>query len=357
MDSGVSPLGWVRKPRILLIDDQVANVRVLERVLQRAGFDDVTSVTDPTLAVASFLGVSPDIVLLDLHMPGLDGFEVLAALGPHVGIDDFLPVLVLTGNTDQEVKKRALSLGAKDFVAKPYDIGEIVQRIRNLLQTRLLHLVLQTQSHALEAMVARRNVELDEARNEILERLGLAAELRDDATGQHTQRVGRLSAALAPALGMSATNVELVRRAAPLHDIGKIGVPDSILLKPGKLTSDEWDTMRSHTTIGARILANGQSAFIRTAEEIAHAHHERWDGAGYPHGLAGEAIPLAARIVAVADTVDALSSDRPYRRALSDADINAEIARVSGSQLDRNVVNALYEMDWRGILRGTSMHA
>ncbi|HEU4628463.1 MAG TPA: HD domain-containing phosphohydrolase [Gemmatimonadaceae bacterium] len=336
---------WHREPRILFIDDEQANVRLVERLLARQGYRDVTSTTDPRMAVPLMQSVAPDLVLLDLHMPGVDGFAVLEALRHAAAGDDYVPVVVLTGDGAVEAKRRALALGATDFIAKPFDLDEIALRIRNLLQTRLLHLALQHEKRAVESALARRTWELEEARIETLERLALAAEVRDDDTGQHTRRVGQLSGVLATALGLPATAVELIRRAAPLHDIGKIGIPDRVLLKPGPLSAEERGIMQTHTVIGARILGGAQSELLRTAADIAQHHHERWDGAGYPAGVAGADIPISARIVAVVDVFDALTHDRPYRPAWSVERTLDEILQGSGTAFDPQVVAAFRALD------------
>jgi putative two-component system response regulator len=212
-------------------------------------------------------------------------------------------------------------------------------RIKTLLETRLLYLQIQSQNHVLEAKVRERTRALEEAQMEIVERLAVAAEFRDDNTGQHTQRVGQMSALLAKQLGMADAQVSLVRRAAPLHDVGKIGVPDKILLKLGTLTEEEFAIVKTHTVIGARILSGGKFPLLRLAEEIAFSHHERWDGSGYA-GLSGTDIPLAGRIVAVADVFDALTQQRPYKPAWSIGEAIAEIERQRGQQFDPGVVDA-----------------
>src|SRR5262249_7002028 len=239
---------------------------------------------------AIFAVFRPDILLLDMHMPGLSGFDVMERLRELIGPGTYLPILVLTADISPAIKQRALACGAKDFLTKPFDLTEVVLRIRNLLETRFLHLQLAGQNRELEIKVRERTLDLEAARLEVLQRLSLAAEFRDDDTGQHTQRVGHTSALLAQALGLSDEQVELVRLAAPLHDVGKIGIADAILLKPGKLTSEEFRVMTTHTTMGGEILAGSRSPLLQLAELIALNHHERWDGSGYPHGRHGEDI-------------------------------------------------------------------
>ena len=330
--------------RILVVDDQDSNLQVLQRILARAGYTNVHCTSEGAAVAALCEANSPDLVLLDLHMPNRDGFLVLEDLAQFTTGGGHLPVLMLTGDTTQEVKRRALRLGAKDFVAKPFDRAEVLLRIRNLLETRLLYRALANQNAELEATVRERTMELEASRLEVLERLALAAEFRDDDTGHHTHRVGELAAALAQAHGLPPKQIELVRLAAPLHDVGKIAVPDDVLRKPGRLTPEEFAIMRTHTVRGAEMLAGGGSTLIKLAADIALCHHERWDGSGYPHGLAGAAIPIEARLVAVADVMDALSHDRPYRAAWPLADVFAEIRRGSGTHFDPSVVDTFFRL-------------
>jgi putative two-component system response regulator len=324
--------------RILMVDDEEVNLRMLRRMLERAGYTRIIDTTEPEKAVDLFLAFKPDLILLDLHMAPLDGFSVLARLEPLIPGDDYIPILMLTGDSSPPSKQRALSLGAKDFVTKPFDIDEVLLRINNLLIPRFMHLALASHNQLLERQVRERTRALEQSRLEVLERLARAAEFRDYDTGQHTRRVGRIAASLAAGLGVEPVEVEMINRAAQLHDVGKIGVPDQILLKPGKLTREEFQTMQRHSRIGAEILAGGRSSLIQTAAEIAHHHHERWDGSGYPAGLTGDEIPLGARVVALADVFDALAHNRPYRNAWPLEDVLAEIHRQAGRHFDPRVV-------------------
>lgn len=331
----------LKKARILIVDDQEANVRLLERILQHAGYTNLQSTTSARQVLPLYNNTPPDLILLDLRMPHLDGFGVMRQLEPQILPGTYLPILVLTADITAEAKQQALGNGAKDFLTKPFDPTEVLLRIRNLLETRFLHLQLQNQNQILEVKVRERTRELEEARIEILERLARAAEYRDDDTGQHTQRVGRTSALLARTLGLPDAQVELIRRAAPLHDVGKIGIPDRILLKPEKLGPAEFEVMKTHTTIGAAILSGSRFPLLQLAEKIALTHHERWDGGGFPQGLRGEEIPIEARIVAVADAFDAMIFDRPYRKALSTEEAWEILWDGAGTQWDEHVVEAL----------------
>ena len=327
--------------RILIVEDEEMNVRLLERILGNAGYVDIRSTTDPFLVPDLYALFRPDLVLLDLRMPGRDGYAVLEDLAGVAGGERFLPVLALTGDTSPAAKVRALALGAKDFLAKPFDVEEVLLRIRNLLETRWLYRELEEQNAELERRVLERTRALQETEIEVLERLAAAAEFRDDDTGQHTHRVGDLAARLGAAVGLPEEEVELLRRAAPLHDVGKIGIPDRVLLKPGKLTPQEFEIMKTHTLVGARLLGGGRSTLVRMAERIARSHHERWDGQGYPDGLAGEAIPIEARIVSIVDVIDALSHARPYREAWPVDKVLALIRAGRGTHFDPQLTDAL----------------
>jgi putative two-component system response regulator len=325
--------------RILIVDDEKAYVQLLQRFLESAGYSDLRSTTDPHEVLDLVREFDPDLILLDLRMPDLDGIAVMQQLEPYTS-RFYLPILVLTGDITEEAKRRSLSGGAKDFLNKPFDLTEVRLRIENLLETRFLHLELKRNNEELEERVLARTAELEEVRLEILERLSLAADYRDDATGQHTKRVSEVAGLIAEELGLPDDEVEHIRLAAALHDIGKIGIPDLVLLKPGQLTPEEVALMKTHTTIGARVLSGSKTRLLQVAEVIALNHHERWDGAGYPRSLRGDEIPLAARIVALADVADALASDRPYRGAWPPDRIAGEIRRQSGRQFDPAVVEA-----------------
>ena len=328
-----------RPARVLIVDDDASNVRLLARSLDRAGFHDAQGTTDPFQAFRLFFTYSPDLILLDLHMPGLDGMSLLEQLRAVIPPDSFLPILIISGDIRPEPRREALARGATDFLNKPFDPLEVVLRARTMLATRGLHLMLKHQNQRLETRVAARTRELEEAQREWLERLAVAAEFRDDATGRHSARVASLAAVLAEALSLDARQVDLIKRAAPLHDVGKIGIPDQILLKPGTLSADEFHIMKTHAAIGARILGGGRSPVMQTAERIARSHHERWDGTGYPDRLAGESIPIEARVLAVADSFDALTHARPYRPAWDLNRARAEIGANQGRQFDPKMVD------------------
>jgi len=356
------PVGAATLPdaQILLVDDEPANILLLQRILGGAGYTNLFCAKDGYAALELCECESFDLILLDLMMPGCDGFAVLRELSPLLAREQ-LPVMMLTADASRPTKQRALDSGARDFLTKPFDAVEVLLRVKNLLETRLLTLQMRDFNRRLEERVARRTEELSESYDklvvayahleqwqraveqgqmEVLQRLTQAAELRDDDTGQHTLRVGELSARLAAKLGLSREQTELIRRAAPLHDVGKIGVSDTILLKPGLLTPDEFALMKTHTIVGAHLLSSGQSEFVRAAEAIALSHHERFDGTGYPHGKHGENIPLEGRIVSVVDVFDALTHERPYKVAWSEEAALSEIEAQRGRQFDPRIVDA-----------------
>jgi len=333
---------------LLIIDDQEPNVHLLKRILQVEGFTQVVSTTDPREALALYQQHQPDLVLLDLNMPYLDGFAVLdqlksapATLAPNV--------LILTAQSEASIRIRALQSGARDFLSKPFDRQEVTSRIRNLLENHLLQKELHNQNKNLEALVEQRTAQVKETQIEALATLGKAAEFRDNETGMHVVRVGQITRLLAKAAGLDESMQEMLFLAAPMHDIGKIGIPDGVLLKPGKLDPDEWAIMLTHAAKGAEILRGQTAPVMALASEIAISHHEKWDGSGYPNGLAGEAIPLSGRLVAIADVFDALTSVRPYKKAWPLEEVYAFFQEQSGKHFDPNLI-ALLERNWTAMI-------
>ena len=324
-----------------MVDDEPSVVRFLSRALQSGGYKPPRGFTDPLQARAYLEVADPDLITLDISMPGLDGYGLLDAVRERRTPDTFLPVLAISALDNFEARERAVRAGAKDFLVKPVETADLLLHVYSLLETRFLEKRLRESRSVLETVVRERTIELGRAYIETIERLGRVAELRDDTTGQHTYRVARMSALLGQELGLPMDQVELIMRAAPLHDVGKVAIEDGILLKNGGLSREEWEVMRSHARRGAEILGGGRSELMQMAELIAVSHHERWDGLGYPRGLAGDAIPLPARIVAVADTFDALIHERPYKKAWSVQQALEEIELEKGSQFDPQVVGAL----------------
>ncbi|MFW5425949.1 MAG: HD domain-containing phosphohydrolase [Methylophagaceae bacterium] len=328
---------------ILIVDDQFVNVKLLEKVLKQAGFENIFSTDDSRQAVPLYLEHDIDVLLLDIRMPHLDGFEVMQKLQATIQ-NDYLPILVLTAELTSETRSRSLTSGAKDFLTKPFDRQEVILRTSNIIEVRLLHKQILQQNIILEAEVKKRTQELENSRLEIIQRLGLAAEYKDNETGNHVLRMSKFSHALAKLYGLADKDLEMILCASPMHDIGKIGIPDRVLLKPGKLDNDEWEIMKSHVTIGAELLSGGESPLLSMAKSIALTHHEKWDGSGYPEGLSGDDIPIEGRICAISDVFDALTSERPYKEAWSIEKAVALIKDESGKHFDPRLVELFEEI-------------
>jgi putative two-component system response regulator len=357
------PGGPERAARIAIVDDEITNIKVLRKYLQTAGYGEFVTTTDAPTAALCVQTAEVDVVLLDVMMPGVSGLDVLSALRA----DDrtaHVPVIILTAATDRATRRMALERGATDFLAKPVDPDELVPRVRNALLIKQHQDSLVTQADRLRRAVAEQTAELLRTRREVVHCLARAAEYRDSETGRHVMRVGRYVGAIARRMGLDDELVELLELAAPLHDVGKIGIPDAILHKAGALTPEEQAVMRTHAGIGlqvlapldpdvetkfrahanmgAQILGGGESQLLSLAARIAVSHHERWDGKGYPLGLAGEAIPLEGRITAVADVFDALSSRRPYKPAFPLPECVRRLEAERGTHFDPKVLDAFH---------------
>ncbi|MCK5387127.1 MAG: two-component system response regulator [Gammaproteobacteria bacterium] len=332
----------IKEAKILIVDDQPANVTLIEKMLGIDGYINVISTTDPTQVEDIYMEQNSDLILLDLNMPVMDGYQVLAKVRE---VDpDYPPIIVLTAQSDRESRIKALDLGARDFLAKPFDRVELMTRIRNMLEVRIMTKAMKNQNKILDGMVKERTQELNDTRLEVIRRLGRAAEYRDDMTGYHIIRMSRYSQLLALAAGMSEAEAETLLNASPMHDIGKIGIPDNVLLKPGKLDSEEWAIMQTHVDIGVEILSGSSSALMDMAAEIAQNHHEKWDGSGYPRALVGEDIPLTGRIVAIADVFDALTTERPYKKAWPIEETVEFFKNQSGKHFEPRLVELFLEI-------------
>ena len=319
--------------KILIVDDTPANVILLRKILQMSGYSDIKTLTDSREVIPTYLTYKPDLLLLDLRMPHMDGLEVLEKLNEIKG-DDYIPVIIITAQDDKDTRQRGYQLGAKDYISKPIDTGEVLTRIRNMLEIRLAHDDLIDYNRLLEEKVAERTREVSELQLELINRLLLAVEFRDDATGKHILRIGNYAETLGRLVGMTEAESTKLFHASMMHDIGKIGIPDEILLKPGRLTEAEFEKMKTHTVKGAEILVGSASEVIKMAEVIALTHHERWDGRGYPRGLKGEEIELAGRITALLDVFDALLAKRPYKEAWEFGRVLQYVESESGKQFD-----------------------
>jgi putative two-component system response regulator len=350
--------------KVLIIDDEPLNIRITRKYLADAGCTSVTGITDPGDALDAATSFRPDVILMDVHMPQMSGLALLEQLKAQPDLQA-IPILILTASTDADTKRSALLLGAADFISKPIDPDELLPRLRNAIATRRQEDQLRDHAKTLEREVERRTREIIKTREEVIHCLARAAEFRDTDTGRHIMRVGRYSSIIARQIGCDDHFVQMIELAATLHDVGKIGIPDDVLLKKGKLTAEEFAEMQTHTTLGARVFSEltdrtdpeirqhadigakifGDSEFelLQLAKTIALTHHEKFDGSGYPLGLCGEDIPLAGRIVAIADVFDALSSKRPYKPAFSREKCFVMLKEGRGSHFDPRLLDALLE--------------
>ena len=327
-----------KKASILIVDDEETNVLLLEKLLKAAGYSNVISTQDPVTSLILYQQHNSDLILLDLDMPKLDGYGVMKQLNA-LTRGNPPPIIVLTAQHMQSYRQRALDNGARDYVTKPFDIPELLSRVRNLLEVQMAHKFMSYQNEILEQKVQQRTQAIHDTRLEVVRRLGMAAEYRDNETGFHIVRMSKMAALLGKIAGMGSYETDLLLNAAPMHDIGKIGIPDNILLKQGGLEVEEWEIMKSHAQIGADILSGDDSDLLRMAQEIALTHHEKWDGSGYPNNLKGEEIPLVGRLCAIADVFDALASDRPYKKAWSVEKVVDLIKSENGKHFDPALVD------------------
>jgi putative two-component system response regulator len=340
--------------RVLVVEDEPANRNLMRAMIHSLGHQ--VEVAARGSEALEKLGWRPDLVLLDVEMPGMDGYRVAEKMRESADQTE-LPIIMVTGRSGREDRLRAVEAGANDFISKPVDLTELRIRVSSQLALKASRDALGRYQEELEAQVAARTRELRQALEEMtaararareaeletIYRLALAAEIRDAATALHIRRVSSLSRLIASQLRLPAEEVDLVGHASALHDVGKIAIPNAILLKPGKLDQDEWEQMKSHTTIGAKLLANSPSELLRCGEVIARSHHERWDGSGYPDGLAGERIPLWGRICAVSDVFDALTSERPYKPAFSNEEAVRILRKDRGSHFDPMLVDVFLD--------------
>ena len=340
---------------IMIVDDNPANLKLLEDMLLQAGHD-VCSFPLGRLALAAAAQNPPDLILLDINMPEMNGYEVCAKLKSTEKLSE-IPVIVLSALSATEDKVRAFQAGAVDYISKPFQFEEVHARVETHLKLHDLQRALKLQNERLDELVEQRTKQLQAAVKQIestydetLHALGAALDLRDNETAGHSQRVTRYSLEIAKAMRCSQEELRQISLGAYLHDIGKIGIPDAILLKAGKLNPEETEVMRQHVRIGYDMVS--RISFLSQAAQIVLAHQEFYDGGGYPQGLSGKQIPLGARIFAVADTLDAMTSDRPYRAALPFQTAREEITRCSGTQFDPDVVHAFLSIPeelWKGI--------
>ena len=344
--------------RVLIIEDNATNLAVLCGIVGQMEDVICQGFTCPQKAMCDLLEQRCDLVIVDYMMPGMTGLELIASMRS-LPAHQHIPIVMITADQDRQLRLNAIDTGANDFLTKPVEPVELRSRVRNLLALRQAQLALEARAHTLAEEVAQATDHLQRREEEIIRRLARAIEFRSNETGAHVDRVSEVSRMIAEELQLAPEFIRTLTLASPLHDVGKIGLPDAILNKPGRLDSGEIAIMRRHTLMGAEILSDGDSDLVRMAAAVAAAHHERWDGAGYPLGLKGQEIPLSARITAVADVFDALCSERSYKPAWPVDTARKEILRNSGSHFDPACV-AAFDRAWPRILASrnqTSIHA
>ena len=313
---------------ILIVDDEPRNVKLLETLLNAEGHFTI-SASGGQEALERAIADQPDLILLDIMMPGMDGFEVVAKLKADPRTKP-VPVIMVTALNDRTSKLRALEAGAEEFLSKPVDRADLRVRVRNLLRIKEYGDFLENHNHLLEEQVHQRTIQLEEAYHDTVYTLVRAAEHKDQETGYHVKRISHYCKALTIALHLQVEFQDIIFSASPMHDIGKIGIPDYILLKTTSFTPEEWEIMKTHCALGASILSSGTSPYTKMGAQIAQNHHERWDGSGYPNGLKGEDIPWPARIMQICDVYDALRSKRPYKPPIDHAKSVAIITQGDG---------------------------
>ncbi len=327
--------------RIAIIDDSDINLTLLKHLVNKLGDCEPLLFSNSLQGLQWCIDNEPDLVIVDYMMPDLDGIGFIERFRAAPGRSE-TPVLMITANDDKEIRYEALQRGATDFLTKPVDTVEFRARAAIMLTLRANQKRMADRNRELAEEVRKATVEIRSREQELLFRMSRAAEFHDPEAGAHIQRMAHYSALVAARLGMPETEQELLLQAAPMHDVGKIGIPDYILLKPGKLSHEEFEVMKNHARLGHELLQGSGSAVLQAGAEIALSHHEKFDGSGYPNGLKGEAIPLLGRIVAVADVFDALTSERPYKKAWELDKAAAFLREGRGGHFDPACVDAFF---------------
>jgi len=330
-------------PLVVVIDDSMVNLTVYERIVRQLDDVEVTAFQSSTTALAWLLRNTPDLVVIDYMMPEVDGLEIVRRI-KMVPTYETIPIVMITASKDKDVRRCAVELGVDDFLEKPADPVAFLARCRNLLKLRQHTQRMQAHTNELEEAVAKATADIRAREREVILHLIRATEFRDSETKNHVVRMGHYAKLLARSTGMSATFQDLILLAAPMHDIGKVAIPDRILLKNGKLTESEWSTMKTHAEIGYEILKDSKAPLVQLGAEIALTHHEKWDGSGYPKGLAGADIPIAGRICAITDVFDALLSNRPYKPAWRLPEVIDHLRRSRGTHFDPVLVDAFLDV-------------
>jgi putative two-component system response regulator len=333
---------------VVIVDDQQINVTLMQALIGKVGGCTPIPFTDSRRGLTWCLENEPDLVIVDYMMPDLNGIDFILAFRQAQGKIE-VPVLMVTADHEREVRYRALESGATDFLTKPVDRMEFLSRVKNMLALRRSHLALSSRAATLAEEVKKATAEIQAREKETVMRLAKAAEYRDPETGAHILRMANYSHLIARNLGLPEDLQEMILQAAPMHDLGKLGTPDHILLKPGRLTPDEMDIMKRHASDGHEILKGSTSPMLQMAARIALAHHEKYDGSGYPNGIKGEDTPLEARIVAVADVFDALTSERPYKKAWEIERAVDLLKEGSGTHFDPVCLEGFFR-DWDAVL-------
>lgn len=361
-----------KNAKIMIVDDEPLVIRVVRRFLMTEGYKNFVTLTDPRQSFELIKSERPDIVLVDIMMPHITGIELLR-LRQQTPATHHIPFIVLSANSEKNIKREALKLGATDFLAKPVDPVDLVLRVQNTLFVKQYQDGLKNLAVRLEEQVRKRTEEIEDSREQIVHCLAKAAEFRDNETGAHVIRVGKYAAVIAKQLGFGPAYCKKIDLAAQLHDVGKIGIPDSILLNPGKLTREEFEIMQKHCQVGCQIMeplaqaemgrlqsssadvVNGvDSPMLTLAANIANSHHEKWDGTGYPNGLKGEEIPIEGRITCVADVYDALCSERPYKPKFPKEKCLEIMLSERGTRFDPRVLDAFIQK--LGVIEKIAIH-